>query len=141
MKTILLLAFFSLVFISCRKDPPPATCTTNVASLSGTYKLTSLKYKATASSTEQDYLVLMDACERDDLVTLNSNGTYTYTDAGTVCSPNGSDNGTWSLSGNTINSDGVVDGTIQNFDCATLVFYAEGIYIPGDRLTFTMTKQ
>jgi hypothetical protein len=130
----------TILCISCQKKPED-TCVTSVASISGAYKLTTLQYKLNASAPAQDYLVFMDACEKDDIITLKTDGTYTYQDAGTVCTPNGSDNGTWTLSGSVINSDGVVDGIIESFDCHTLVFYAKDVYTPGDRLTFTIVKQ
>lgn len=135
MKKILLLATFGIfVMSSCNKDDD--NCETNVTTVSGTYKLTSLKYKASGQP-EVDLFAFMDACEKDDLTVLNANGTYAYQDAGTACDPNGSFSGTWSLSGSTITVDGDT-GTLQSFDCSTLVFYVEDA---GDRLTFTYVKQ
>ena len=135
MKRILLIATISLFTLaSCDKDDD---CEQNVNTVSGTYKLTALKYKPSGSSTEIDFYALMDACEKDDLTILSSNGTYVYDDAGTVCSPDGSFNGTWSLSGNTITVDGEA-GTISSFDCENLTFYVED---SGERLTFTYNKQ
>jgi hypothetical protein len=135
MKKILLLATFGIfVMSSCNKDDD--NCETNVTTVSGTYKLTSLKYKASGQP-EVDLFAFMDACEKDDLTVLNANGTYAYQDAGTACDPNGSFSGTWSMSGSTITVDGDT-GTLQSFDCSTLVFYVEDA---GDRLTFTYVKQ
>jgi hypothetical protein len=130
--------------LSCKKektDPQPEPCVTNVASLSGTYKLTALKYKQTATAAEQDFLALKDACEKDDLIVLNANGTYLYKDLGSFCSPSGNDNGTWNLNGNIIKSDGMIDGTIKSFDCKTLVVVTPDALVPGDQLVFTMTRQ
>jgi hypothetical protein len=136
----LLLTVLCVFFSSCQKNKDE-NCTASVASISGSYKLTSLQYKINAGTPAQDYLVFLDACERDDIVTLNSNGTWSSQDAGVVCIPNGNDNGTWSLSGSIINSDGLIDGTIESFDCRTLVFFVADIYTNGDRLTFSMVKQ
>lgn len=130
-----LIVFFS--FASCNKDDK---CNTDVASISGSYKLTGLTYKASATATEQDLLPFLDPCERDDIEIFASNGTYTYQDAGTVCVPNGSFTGTWSLSGSTITVDGDA-GTIQSWDCHTLVVYAVNVNTAGDRMTFTYTRQ
>ena len=135
MKKILLLATFGMFLLtSCDKDDDD--CETNVTSVSGTYKLTSLKYKASGQP-EVDLFAFMEACEKDDLTILNANATYSYQDAGTVCSPDGRFAGTWSMSGSTITVDGET-GTIQSFDCNTFVFYTEDA---GDRLTFTYDKQ
>ena len=136
MKKILLIASISIfAFSSCDKDDDD-DCQTNVANLSGTYKLTALKYKPSGMA-EIDLYATLDACEKDDLTILNSNGTYSYQDAGTVCVPDGSYAGTWSLSGNTITVDGD-QGTISSFDCNIVTFYQES---GGDRITFTYDKQ
>lgn len=142
-------AFAALVLagtfiISCKKDPSPTPapdCSISMAGLSGAYKLISLQYKRNATAPVVNYLDFMDDCEKDDIVTLKSDGTYHYNDVGTVCNPNGSDNGTWSVTGNTITSDGTINGTVSSYDCKTLVYYAENVYLAGDRLTFTVVKQ
>jgi hypothetical protein len=128
------------IMASCKKEKND-TCPTTVAAISGTYKLTALKYKPASESPEQDYLILREDCEKDDLIDLQANGIYTYRDAGITCSPDGTNSGTWSVAGNTIISDGVVSGTIQRFDCRDLVLYSDNFIIPGDRLTLTIEKQ
>lgn len=128
----------TLLFISCKKDKE--NCDVNSTSISGSYKQTSSKYKQTPSSAEVDFFATLDACEKDDLLVLNSNGTFNYQDAGTACSPSGSYSSTWSLSGNTITIDGE-SGTVQSFNCTTLTLYIENIFVPGDRLTTTLVKQ
>jgi Lipocalin-like domain len=137
--------FCSLLFIvsivaSCQKDAEEI-CTTSMASVSGTYKLTALTYKENSSSPAQNFLLLKEDCELDDLVSFNNNGTYHYQDEGLVCSPDGSENGTWSIAGNTIISDGIVAGTIEYFDCRQLTVYTGNVFIPGDRITLTITRQ
>ncbi len=129
------------LFSACQKDPAEQACQRNLAGISGTYKLTSLQYKMNASATPADYLAFMDACEKDDVIVLKANGTYDYNDIGSVCSPSGTDNGTWSLAGNVITSDGMVNGVIESFDCQKLVCYIEDVYTIGDRLTMTITRQ
>lgn len=132
----------SIVLLSCKKDKPAAPdCSISLNGLAGSYKLTKLEYKLTPTAPVQDFFQLMPDCEKDDVVTLKNNGTYTYADAGTVCNPNGNNGGNWSVNGNVINSDGTINGTISSYDCKTLVFYATGINLPGDKYTFTMVKQ
>ncbi len=127
--------------ISCQKDPVEPECQKSMSGISGNYKLISLQYKINNSAAPVDYLAFMDACEKDDLIILKPNGTYNYNDIGITCSPSGTDNGTWSVSGNVIISDGIVNGVIESYDCKKLVCYIENINIPGDRLTLTITRQ
>lgn len=142
LKTLVSLFAAALIVSACQKDPVvQKDCSLTLNGLSGTYRLTALTYRAPGSSTEQDYLLFMDACERDDLVILKANGSWQYQDAGTSCAPSGNDNGTWSVTGNTISSDGQIQGTIRSYDCHTLVYYAENVVLPGDRYTFTMQQQ
>lgn len=127
--------------MSCKKeDSAPNTCTTTVASIAGSYKTIAIKYKTSSTAPEQDYFALLDACEKDDIVKLNTNGTANYQDAGIACTPNGSYSSTWSLSGNSITMDGT-PGTIQLFDCKKLVVSASGALVPGDIFTVTYEKQ
>ncbi len=136
------IAILSVFLLSaCKKDPVEQDCQRTLAGISGSYKLTSLQYKMNASATPVDYLAFMDACEKDDVIVLKANGTYDYNDVGTVCTPSGTDNGVWSVAGNVITSDGMVNGVIESFDCQKLVCYIEDVYTTGDRLTMTITRQ
>ncbi len=99
-----------------------------------------MTYKASATSAEVDYFAILDACAKDDVTTLNTNGTYRLTDAGIVCSPPNTDNGTWSLSGNTMTIGGSL-ATIESFDCKTLVVSIPDTQVAGDKLKVTLTKQ
>jgi hypothetical protein len=139
----IIFAITVVIGISCKKDKDKSpSCTTDVASISGSYKFTAYSYKETPTSPEQDYFTVIfpDACERDDVLSLNSNGNYTITDAGIVCSPAGSDSGTWSLSGSTMTINGD-PATIQSFDCKTLVLVNNDIMVSGDQLKITLAKQ
>jgi Lipocalin-like domain len=125
---------------SCKKEKAD-TCARTVASIAGTYKVASVKYKASATAAEEDYYALMDACEKDDLVDLEVNGNYTYRDEGVTCSPSGTYSGTWGITANVIISDGIIAGTIQGYDCQNLIVYTTDVIIPGDRITLTIAKQ
>lgn len=140
---IIKVLLITATLVSCKKDRDETTaCELTLNSLAGTYQLTALKYKATASAQEENYLSFMEVCEQDDRIRLNSNGTYQYTDEGVTCSPGGStDDGTWGVTGNQLQSDGLLTGTIASYDCRVLVYYIEDAITDGDRLTFTMTKQ
>ncbi len=43
---------------------------------------------------EENELANLEDCEKDDLIKLNADMTCNAVDAGTVCNPNGSENGT-----------------------------------------------
>ncbi len=142
MKKIFLIAITALFVIACKKEKNDSSCTADAASIAGAYKITAVTYKANASAAEQDYFNILfpDPCEQDDVYTFQVNGTYQIRDAGTVCSPSGDDNGTWSVSGNTMVIDG--DATaIENFNCKTLVIMNTDTDITGDQLKLTLTKQ
>jgi hypothetical protein len=128
-----------VLFSSCKKDPD---CEKNTASISGTYKVASYGYKATPSSPEIDYYhtLFPDACDRDNRLKFETNGTYQLVDADLVCSPPGDDNGTWSLSGNSMVIDGD-DTAIESFDCKVLVLSNTDINQPGDQLKITLIRQ
>jgi hypothetical protein len=152
MKKVIIFCFAATLFVSCKKDkqsnPPSQVCKQDMAGISGTYKNTAVAYKASPTAVEQDYYTAFypDACERDDLYILQPNGTYTYSDAGTQCSPSGSYTGTWSANGNagTYSTPfGTFAVTIQSFNCTTLVlllldFSGTG---SGDQLKLTFTRQ
>ena len=141
MKKIIFLTLITALFITaCKKDP---SCTTNAASIAGAYKITAVTYKASASSAEIDYFNILfpDACDRDNIYTFQTNSTYQIKDAGTICSPNGDDNGTWSF---VSASSMIIDGdpiNLESFNCKTLVLVNLDTQMAGDRLKLTLTKQ
>jgi len=142
MKKLSVLLILSLVIFSCKKDKDEKECTTDAASIAGSYKFTAYTYKASPSSPDEDWFntIFTEDCEKDDILTFNSGGTYTITDAGLVCTPSGDDNGTWSLSGNSMTIDG--DPTaIESFNCKTLVLSNSDIMVTGDKLKITLTRQ
>ncbi|HEX7904431.1 MAG TPA: lipocalin family protein [Chitinophagaceae bacterium] len=131
----------TLLFQSCNKDKTE-TCLANVTSLSGTYKLTALKYKQTSTSPEADWMAtVVQSCKKDDLYVLASDGAFSIQDAGTVCSPAGNYTGTWTFLNNEINMDGYYSGTVNSFNCSTLVFTQNDALESGDMLTATFVKQ
>lgn len=141
LSTTFKILMLAAIFISCKKERDENACALTTNNLSGTYLVTSLKYKPTSTSPEQDYLLLMPACSKDNLLQLKSDGTYRYIDQGIVCTPEDSGNGTWNVTGNQLESDGSLNGTIASYDCKVLVYYLEDTFTDGDRLTFTITKQ
>lgn len=137
-KAMLSLLPVLLLLGACKKD----SCKTDAASLAGAYKVSAVKYKINSSLPEADYTdeFFSEPCEKDDVLTLNANGTYTVTDAGVVCSPAGGDSGSWSVSGNTIN---VLDEdyNISSFNCNDLVLTYSNFFTEGDLITITLRQQ
>ena len=140
-----LVAIATSCILSCQKEESNAPgCSISMTGLSGTYKLTALKYQASAAAAPVDYLASMDACEKDDKIELSPNGTYAYSDMGVQCTPDNSSTGTWSIKENTFvckENDILDQGTISTFDCRQLVIYRDNIIVQGDRMTLTLTKQ
>ena len=128
-----------VLFVSCDKKEDECTLSTNA--VSGNHRVTAVRYKASPSSPEVDYYSTLytDPCERDDVFTFNTNGTYIFTDAGVVCSPSNSDSGTWSLSGNTVTIDGE-PGNVDSFNCTTLTVSVSDSFVAGDKLIIVFTR-
>lgn len=141
---ILASAVLLVAFSSCKKDSSEATCELNATSIQGTYKLTSVKYKLTSSTPEVEVFTngaWYDACERDDTYTFGASNVATYTDAGTACTPNGSQTGTWSLSGSALSLNGTSYGTVSSFSCTSMTVVATNYDTAGDQATFTFVRQ
>ncbi|MBV7532173.1 lipocalin family protein [Chitinophaga sp. sic0106] len=134
---------FATLFSSCKKEDSKPTngCEISITGIAGNYKLTGIQYRESSSKTPIDYMPLQDPCEKDDLLSLKSDGTYDYKDLGIQCDPNGNDNGTWEVKNGNLVIDGVLHGTITAYDCKTITFYIENTIVRGDRMTTIMTKQ
>ena len=141
MKKLLFISFGLIFLSSCNKDKDK-TCNRDVAGISGTYKVTAVRYKATPTSSEVDFYATLfpDACERDDQWVLNSNGTFAYNDVGVVCTPSNSYTSTWSLSGNILTVDGDA-GNIDDFNCSSLTLSITDYFNTGDKLIVVFTRQ
>jgi len=142
MKKIISLSFFAGLFITACKSGPEPVCKTDATSIAASYRITAVTYKSTPTSPEEDYMNILfpDACQRDDVYTFQTNGTYLLKDVGSVCSPSNDDNGSWSVSGNNM----IIDGdptAIESFDCKFLIISNTDIQNTGDKLKLTMTKQ
>jgi len=143
MKKLLILSFSFLLFISCNKDESDSpTCTTSAATIAGTYKTTAAVYKETSSGAEQDvYDLLLNDCEKDDLINLKTNSTYEITEGTINCTPPSDPiSGSWSIPGSNLILEGE-SSTIKSFDCKTLVLVLHDYDVAGDQLIVTYLKQ
>ena len=141
-KIFLFIVICACIFSSCKKKDDDKNCALTEANLTGSYKITSVTYKASASSPEQDYSdqFFDEPCQKDDILTIKSDHTYTYSDAGTVCSPSNDDAGDWSLSGNILSIDGD-PAALENFNCSGFAAVGSDAIITGDKLSINFTKQ
>lgn len=142
LKSAFTLVLISSLFFSCEeKNVEEKKCSISMESLSGKYNLISVKYKESNTAAELDFRSLQEACEQDDFLILNPNGTYTTEDVGISCNSNETDSGSWSLTGNELTSDGILSGTITSFDCKTLEYVVKNTYKDGDTFEFKLIKQ
>ena len=142
MKKTILISLVALVLFSCKKDDKDEACTISTAAIAGSYKITVFTYKLNSTAPEQNLFTdnFTNACERDNIHTFQTNGTYQLRDAGIVCSPAVDETGTWSLSGNNLELDGD-PALIESFDCKTLVVSVKDQEITGDEYKITFTRQ
>ena len=139
MKKFIIYFFLVSIIASCKKDK---VCNLDVGGFSGSYKISSVRYKATPASAEVDYFTTLfsDPCERDNLYTFNANGTYSFTDAGIICVPPDTDSGPWTLAGNTLTVDGD-PANVDQFSCSAFTISQAGVLVLGDKVTFVFTRQ
>ena len=144
-----LLPYFVVVLIatslfSCKKDSTKKEdtkdCSLTEANFAGTYKIGTVKYKATASAPAIDATSMTDACSLDDLETFKSDHTLVYTDAGVKCDPAGDGTTTWSLNGKSLRA-GSDSATVTAFDCTQFTISQSDFMVDGDSLIVTFQKQ
>ncbi|MFN2439154.1 MAG: lipocalin family protein [Chitinophagaceae bacterium] len=138
-KSIIAFSCLAILFGSCKKDKDDNNQITT-ENIAGTYTLGSVTIKAGAAP-EQDYTNdWYEACEKDDKIVLNLNGSAVYTDAGVKCDPAGDDSGTWALTTNNtkISIDDMGELTIVSFDGRVLKI-GETDSSSGTTITYTIT--
>jgi hypothetical protein len=140
---ILTFLFVNSLLMSCETNEMPGIdCPINTSKLSGSYRIISIVYKETSTSPVQNAPEFLNSCMGDDLIFLNTDGTYYFKDSGLSCGLRDDARGNWSLNGNTLTSDHfLLHGTVSYFDCNTLIYYFENIYNSTDRIEIKMLKQ
>lgn len=133
-------ALFIIAITACQKSGSSSNNTITVENLSGTYSLKALLWNYGGISI--NVLDSLDACEKDNLVKLNTDKSVNFIDAGVVCDPPSDDNGTWDLKGDSIKfSDNFTSAKIESFDGKTLVLSGTPDGVPGVTATTTLVKQ
>ncbi len=139
-KLLLLSSLFALAFIGCKKSSSNSSCSLSASSIVGSYKMTSLVLTMAGQSidifNDDNYT---EPCSRDNIYTLNGNGTYTVTDGAVACNPSDADQGTWSLSGNTFTMDGGDASTVSEFTCTSFKIVSSSMQ--GESTTATFARQ
>jgi hypothetical protein len=136
---------FILVINACKKSDSnnnnPSART--VQNLSGSYNLTDIT--ANVLGLNISLYDSLPACDKDNVIQLDSNKTAHFIDAGIVCVPPSDSTGTWSLSSNTDTL--YVAGTanfIKSWDGKTLILTSveniTGIPVPVTATT-TLSKK
>jgi len=126
MKKVLLYVSAAVILLaSCSKDDDTIPCDLNASSFAGTYKITAATYQANSTSPVEDDFATWDPCEKDNILTFNSNGAFSTSGGAILCDPpEPAISGTWTLSGSVVTIILSVNGQdiptpvlIQNFDC------------------------
>lgn len=133
-KNILAVLVIIIAFTACKKDPAPApkVCGKTVADIAGNYALIKIEL-ASGTSYSDITTTYLQPCQLDDKLMLNASGVAGFVDEGTICTPNGSRNGIWSITTDgkiTIagGSISVTSADIVSFDCNTLVLLSNQNY-------------
>ncbi|HLK30344.1 MAG TPA: hypothetical protein VKT28_17310 [Puia sp.] len=133
------LFFVSVLFLftnSCSKKDSGVTPT--IANISGTYTFTETAQKASGPV----YDPRDSACQKDDEIKFNTDSTYNYIDAGTVCSPSNSFTDLWTLPNSSTILLGAQVFAIESFNNKILVLaYTNDNVTPAITYTITLTKQ
>ncbi|HVV05153.1 MAG TPA: lipocalin family protein [Puia sp.] len=131
------ISLLTLLLAGCSKKDSGGSY--SMKSVAGAYKLTAST--VTSGGITVDYMPYLDDCEKDDLLTLNADSTYVYTDAGTTCTPDGSTSGQWYISGSYLIQDGdTVNIKSFNGTALVLTFTGSSGGVTGTSTT-TLTKQ
>jgi hypothetical protein len=146
-KIALAIAAISLILVinACKKSDSNSSnpSARTVQNFSGSYSLTAIT--ASVLGVNVNLYDSLPACDKDNIIELDTNKTAHFIDAGVVCVPPSDSTGTWSLSSNTDTL--YVAGTanfINSWDGKTLVLTSNenitGVPVPVVATT-TLTKK
>ncbi len=134
-----------LVINACKKSDSNSSnpSARTVQNFSGSYGITALT--ASVLGTNVNLYDSLPACDRDNIIQLNTNNSAQFIDAGVVCVPPSDSTGTWSLSSNTDTL--YIAGTanfIKSWDGTTLILTSmeniTGIPVPVTATTTLVKK-
>ncbi len=144
MKKISFFALSALVLMaSCKKSGSSSgSCPVTVAALVGTYKISKIEAITAGISSDITTKYLL-SCELDDTYQFNADKTLVHKDAGSVCSSNGSDNGTWDIVNGKITASSL---SVVDFSNNTITNTCNGMVIEESAssnasIKYTFSKQ
>jgi hypothetical protein len=145
MKKFLILFIALTAFLACKKSSTDTTTSLDVtiANIAGTYKITAATSSIGGTSIDvYNNASVFPACSKDDIYVFNSNGTYTITDAGVVCSPSNTISGSYSVNtaAKTITV-GTQTYTVVSLTSTNVVLTQNNFMNSGFPVTATYTKQ
>lgn len=144
---MLSLALLSLlIFTGCQKDDPPPPTKTEL--ISRNWKVTAMTAVFPAPIGTVDVLGQIDACEKDNIIKIQSAGTYTVDEGATKCDPTDPqivETGNWVFANNETKLT-IIGETwdIVSLSATTLVLKqdtAAGGGLPAGTLNLTLTAQ
>lgn len=118
-RTFLAAVGLVLLAVACDKDDDKAVPATR-ENLAGTYRV--VRINITGSNA--NLVDSLEACERDNLITLNLNSTVNVVDAGVVCDPPADETGNWEIRADSIFFS-TESGKIKSFNGKELVIESE----------------
>ena len=141
----------SLILNSCKKKEDEEATPSKASMLAGTWKMTAFTCDPPYDlfgTPISDFFVFFQDCEKDDLLTVKSDKTYTFNEGATKCNtsdPDLKDTGTWLLSSDgkkvTIDSD---SGDAEIYDLKSLTSSSMSIsmmeYDSLNAKTYTYTQ-
>ncbi len=133
---VILVTAFVLLAISCQKEDEQPHVEITIQNMAGTYKLSKIGVKVDNSAESDVTRFLLMECQKDDLLTLDTNLTYSYVDVGISCGT-GNVDGKWALNNSTTMVIGDSTYVIRKFDGTNLELNHTEIV---NRVTATYTE-
>lgn len=139
--SFILIAIITAIFFTACSKSNSGNITPTVTNLAGSYKLKSDVWSSGGIS--MNIYDSLDACEKDNVVKLNSDLTLNFIDAGVVCSPAENSNGTWYLSNDSLYFTGsdINAAKIQSFNGSILILSGHPSTDPTVNAVSTFQKQ
>lgn len=142
-KVLLALLAFVFITVGCKKDDDDGPPEINRQNVAGNYRLNSIMAQVGAIPAQDVTDEFLEPCEKDDLLRLNANGTYTSQDDGVQCNPpSESSNGTWDVPSPTQFVLDTETYTLVKYDGSVLeVSYSDNINGQQATITLNLRKQ
>lgn len=135
MKKLLIAISVLALMPACKKDEGSSTTnlTVNSTNITGVYKITSMTFTASGSTTAAEiFTIVTPACRQDDTHHFTAANTYFMTDAGVACTPSSTTTPSpYTISGSTSTFGGqtyTIESITQTGSTVKMVVSANGNY-------------